>query len=441
MPRPSTAFCDGVTRRHVLQAGLAGLAGISLPDLLRLQARGAEAGTDFKDRAVIYVLQDGGAPQHETYDPEPSAPVEFRGEFDTIATSVSGVRFSSCLPEQVKVMHRLTVLRSIHHSSEQHSSSVHLIKTGYYCRADAVVNEMPSVGARVTRCRGSVVPRVPPYVLLDAGERYDGGHYLGKRYNPFFVKMSSENTNYRVPNLTLVDGLTTERLDDRRRLLAGFDRENRILDTKGNAESLGHFQREAFEMVTGPAARRAFDLDREPLKVQERYGRNPVGQKLLLARRLVEHGVRFVTVGTFGWDYHGALWQQMRRDVPAFDRALAALVEDLHERGLDRRVLTVVLGEFGRTPKISSLPNNLPGRDHWGNAMSVVMAGGGLRGGQVVGATDSNGSRPIQSPYRVECVLAHVYRYLGIDPAMTFDDHAGRPRHLLEHCDPITQLL
>ncbi|MBY0526916.1 MAG: DUF1501 domain-containing protein [Gemmataceae bacterium] len=430
-------FCDGVTRRQALQAGLTGLAGLSLADLFRFQSQAAEPAPD---TAVIYVLQEGGPPQHETYDPKPDAPVEIRGEFNAISTSVPGVQFSDIVPEQAKQMHRMTLLRSIHHPSTQHSSSVHLIKTGYYCRADANENELPSVGAYASRVCGERVRGVPPYVLLHTGERYDSGHFLGKGHNPFFVQMSQEHTRYQVPNLTLVEGVTTDRLNDRRKLLADFDQAQRMLDRRGDAEGIDQFQRKAFDMVTGPAARKAFDLDREPLKVQERYGRNPVGQKMLLARRLVEHGVRYVTVGTVNWDYHGALWQQMRRDMPAFDRALAALVEDLHDRGLDKKVLVVAMGEFGRTPQISSLPNHPPGRDHWGDAMSVLMAGGGLRGGQVVGATDGKGGRPTQSPYRLECVLAHMYRHMGIDPALTFNDHTGRPRHLLEIRDPISQL-
>jgi hypothetical protein len=439
MPHPalSSRFCDGLTRREVIQAGLMGLAGPSLPELLRLQARGQSPRAD---TAIIYVLQEGGPSQFETYDPKPNAVPEIRGEFSAIRTSVPGVQFSDILPEQAKIMDKLTILRSVHHPSTQHSSSVHLIKTGYYCRADAVENEMPSLGSYTARVRGPVVPGVPPYALLHSGERYDGGHFLGKGFNPFFVKSDDNKPDFQVPNLTLVDGLTTERLNERRELLAGFDRANRIVDTRGDAGALDEFQRQAFAMVTGPAARRAFNLDLEPAAVRDRYGRSPLGQRMLLARRLVEHGVTFVTVSTFDWDHHGDLWKQMKRGAPAFDRALAALVEDLHIRGLDKRVLVVALGEFGRTPRISTINNLPPGRDHWGDVMSVLMAGGGLTGGQVIGASDAKGALPVQSPIRVERVLAAMYRHLGIDPALTFNDHTGRPRHLLEIREPIPQL-
>jgi len=437
--RSSFRCCDGITRRELLRAGLWGLAGMSLPEVLRCQARGVEAGGERRDTAVIYILQEGGASQFETYDPKPSAPAEIRGEFSAIPTNVPGVCFSELMVEQARIMDKLTVLRSIHHPSTQHSSSVHLIKTGYYCRPEAEENEMPSAGAVAARARGAAVAGMPPYVLLHSAERYDGGHFLGKGYNPFFVKSTQESADFKTPNLSLTEGVTTEQLQDRRRLLASFDAGQRFLNS-GEAQPLDHFQQQAFEMVTGTAARRAFQLDLENPKLRDRYGRNPLGQRLLLARRLVEHGVTFVTAGTFGWDHHGNLWKDMRRDAPAFDRAVAALVEDLHDRGLAERVLVVAMGEFGRTPRISSLNNSAPGRDHWGDAMSVLLAGGGLPGGQVVGATDAQGGRPTQHPYRLECVLAAMYRHLGIDPALTFNDHTGRPRHLLEIRDAITQL-
>lgn len=435
-PRP---FCDGLTRRQMMHAGLMGLAGLSLPEILRLRSHAAESGSPPRDTAVIYVLQEGGASQFETYDPKPDSGADIRGEFNAVRTSVPGVLFSEAMAAQAKVMDRLTILRGIHHPSTQHSSSVHLIKTGYYCRPDSNDNEMPAVGACVARLRADASRTVPPYVLLNSGERYDAGHYLGRGFNPLFIKQEPNKSQFALPNLTLVEGLTTNRLADRRKLLAGFDGASRVLDSK-QSEALDAYQRKAFELVTGPAARRAFNLDAEPLKVRERYGLNYLGQSLLLARRLVEHGVSFVTTGTFGWDHHGDLWTQMRREAPRYDQAMAALVSDLHERGLDKRVLVVAMGEFGRTPVISSLPNNKPGRDHWGDAMSVLLSGGGLPGGQVIGATDKKGSRPVEASYRLECVLGEVYRHLGIDPATAFNDPTGRPRYLLEIRDRITQL-
>jgi hypothetical protein len=427
-----------VSRRHVLRAGLGGLAGVSLPDLLRLRAAAADAGRG--DTAVIYVLQEGGATQFETWDPKPDAPSEVRGEFASIPTNVPGVRFSELMAGQARIADKLVVLRSVHHPSTQHSSSVHLIKTGFYCQPATNENEVPSVGSYAARVRGPVAPNMPPYVLLYHGERYDGPHFLGAGYAPFTVRNDEDRPPLRVPNLALVAGVTGEQAADRGALLAGFDRDRRLLDTRGQAAATDEFRRQAAELVTGPAARAAFDLDAEPVRLRERYGRNYLGDRFLLARRLVERGVRFVTVGTFDWDHHGNLWNAMRRNAPRFDRALAALVEDLFARGLAGRVLVVVMGEFGRTPVISAINNSPPGRDHWGDVMSVLLAGGGFDGGRVVGSSDRKGGVPTSSPYRLECVLALMYRHLGIDPATTFVDPTGRPRSLLDVRDRIKEL-
>jgi hypothetical protein len=415
----------------VLKAGLAALA---LPQLLQ-----AEAGSR-NDNAVIFVLQEGGASQFETWDPKPDAGSEIRGEFQPIRTAVPGTLFSELMVEQARIADKLTIIRSLHHPSTQHSSSVHLMKTGYYCSPPAEVNEMPAAGAIVSKLCGSVVPNVPPYAVLSSGERYDGPLYLGSAYSPFTVKNDEDKPKLKIPHLSLVEGLTGEQLRDRTGLLKNFDQTRRVLDNAGDAAALGQYQKKALELVTGPAAKRALDLDAEPAKVRDQYGRNYMGERFLLARRMIEHGSRFVTIGTFGWDHHGELWKDMRKRAPAFDRALASLIADLFDRGLDRRVLVVVVGEFGRTPVISSLPNSTPGRDHWGDVMSVALAGGGFPGGQVVGSSDAKGGRPRSSPYRLECFLALMYRHLGIDPAITFPDHTGRPRNILDIRDRIKEL-
>jgi hypothetical protein len=425
------------TRRQLLHAGFAGLASLSLPDILRLQAA-AKTG---RHTSVIFLFQEGGATQFETYDPKPDMPAEMRGEFKPIATSVPGVHFSELMTQQAKLMHKLTLLRGIHHPSTQHSSSVHLAKTGYYCRAESNVNEMPSVGSHVSRLRGPVTPGLPPHVVVHAGLRYDSGHFIGSGYDPLLVQTPDGETRFRTPDLNLMEGVTLQRLSDRRSLLAGLDQAQREWDRRPATGGVDQFRQRAFDMVAGPAARRAFDLEAEPLAVRERYGLNPIGQRMLMARRLVEHGVTFVTVGTFGWDHHDALWRNMRRDGPPFDRGVAALVEDLHLRSLERKVLVVIMGEFGRTAQISSVNNLPPGRDHWGEAMSVILFGGGLPGGQVIGATDGRGTYPTRGAYRAECILAHMYRHLGIDPATTVNDQAGRPHALLPIHDPIRELV
>jgi len=432
-------------RRQFIQAGLLGLAGLSLPDVLRLRATAAETAPD---TAVIYVLQEGGASQLETWDPKPEADDSIRGEFGVVSTTIPGIQFSEILPEQARITDKLTILRSVHHPSTQHSSSVHLLKTGYYCRPESEINEMPSIGSHIARFRGSVAAGTPTYVTLNKGARYGKGFYLGPGTNPFEVQNVWKGNDYEnptdirmeVPNLLLIEGLTYEQIADRKQLLHNLDSVQRQVDRQPDRSGLADFRRQAFDLVTGPTARKAFDLEAEPAKLRDRYGRNRLGQSLLLARRLVEHGITFVTVGTFGWDHHSNLWDDMRRDVPPFDRGVAALIEDLYARGLQQRVLVVVMGEFGRTPRFEVIGRNKPGRDHWGDAMSVLLSGGGLAGGRVIGATDQLGWRPAESPIRIERVLATMYRHLGIDPALTVNDHHGRPRHLLEIREPIPQL-
>lgn len=428
------------SRRTAIQAGLVGLAGLSLADVLRLKAMCAERGTPERDTAVIYLLLSGGPTQFETYDPKPNAPQEIRGEFSAISTKVPGVQFSELMVRQAEVMDKLTILRSIHHPSTQHSSSVHLMQTGYYCRPESNINEMPSVGSCVAKLRGAVRAGVPPYVALPAEFRYGDALWVGQGNNPFRVEQEPNNKAFQVPNLTLLDGVTADRLRDRGRLRAGLDRAQRVFDSSENAESLDDFTAQAFEMVTSDSARQAFNISDETQATRSKYGETELGQRMLLARRLVEHGVRYVTVGTIGWDHHGDLWRDMKQNVPAYDQAVAALVNDLHERGLADRVLVLAMGEFGRTPRISAINGLPPGRDHWGEVQSILMAGGGLPGGQVVGSSDAQGGAPLESPYRLECVLAHVYRHLGIDPALTFNDYFGRPRPLLEIREPITEL-
>lgn len=436
-------FCDGMSRRAVLQAGLTGLFGLSLPELLKLQAQSAQAGVSRSDTAVIYLELAGGPTQHETYDPKPDAPEDYRGPLGTVQTNVPGVRFSEYMVEQARIMDKLAVIRSIHHDSGSHGTSSHLTQTGYYLRdRQNRANEMPCVGSVAARLRGASRPGMPAYVAIPSIMRYGGAAYFGQGFNPYQVgTYSTRSKNFSARNLSLVRGITLDRLNDRRSLLASFDHARRIVDNERLAEAMDQFNRQAFEMVTGPLAREAFDLSREPRSVRDRYDiGDAMGQGCLLARRLVERGVTFVSVrmNTRGsWDDHNGVANRMRQKGPYYDRAVAALVRDLHERGLHRKVLVVAMGEFGRTPRV----NRNAGRDHWGRVMSVLLAGGGLRTGQVVGASDNKGAVPKERPYRPENVLAMVYRHLGIDPAIKIEDPTGRPRYLLEERRLIRELL
>ena len=430
MATRNTEFCDGISRRAVIQAGLTGVAGISLPTLLHAQAESKAAAP--KDRAVIYVEMAGGPTQHETYDPKPQAPKEYRGPLGTVATNVSGVILSELMVQQAKIMDKLAVIRSIHHDSGSHGTSAHLTQTGYYLRdRQSRDNDMPCIGSYIARIRGANKPGLPAFVSIPRDMRFGRAAWLGKGFNPFTTVRDADSKNFQVPNLTLMRGLTHERLKDRRALLRGFDSTRRTLDNKGVAEAMDQFTVQAFDMVTGDRARKAFDLKHESDKTRDTYGRNKIGQNLLLARRLVEQGVPFVSVraNSLGsWDDHNGVAKRMQQKGPAFDRGVAALISDLHTRGLNRDVMVVCMGEFGRTPRV----NRNAGRDHWGRVMSVALAGGSIRTGVVVGASDSKGAAPAEAPYRPEHVLAILYRHMGIDPKMTFPDHSGRPRYILE---------
>ena len=428
-------FCGGVSRRNIIQAGLTGLFGLSVADLLRLKAHSAESQSQRK--AVIFFELAGGPTQHETYDPKPLAPKEFRGPLSAIATKLSGVRFSELMAEQAKVADKLVVVRSIRHKSSSHFTSSHLVQTGYYLRdPQSRDNDMPCIGSIAARTRGANSEGVPAFVAIPTSMRYGRAAWLGSGFSPFETVRNANDKNFKVPNLSLLKGIPAERVQDRRALLSSFEATRRLIDTAGVAESMDQFTTQAIDMVSSDSAREAFDVARESKETRRRYGVNPVGQNVLLARRLVERGVTFVSVRAAGWDDHVKIENGMRKKGPNYDRALAALVADLHERGLDREVLVVAMGEFGRTPRI----NKLAGRDHWGQLMSVVLAGGGLRAGQVIGSSDSKASTVVERPYGPQNVLAVAYRHLGIDTSLSFTDHSGRPRYVLEDREGIAEL-
>lgn len=441
MSSQRTDFCDGITRRTMIRAGLFGTIGLSLPDLLRLKAQSAERGIEQLDTSVIYIELAGGPTQHETYDPKPKAPQEYRGPFDPIDTNVAGIQLSQLMVEQAKIMDKLAIIRSIHHDSGSHGTSSHLTQTGYYLQdRQNRDNDMPCIGSYTSKIRGANESGMPAFVSIPTSMRYGRAGWLGKGYNPFDTGRSADDKRFQVPNLTLLKGLSQERLKDRRALLSGFDAGRRTVDNHGVADAIDSFTRNAFEMVTGDEARKAFDINQESDETRDRYGRNSIGQNILLARRLVEHGVTIVTVraNTLGsWDDHNGVANRMNQKGPGYDRGVAALISDLHERGLDRRTIVVCMGEFGRTPRV----NRNAGRDHWGRVMSVALAGGGLKTGQIVGSSDSLGAVPQDRPYRPENVLAVLYRHLGIDPSLTFNDKSGRPRYILEDRGLINEIV
>lgn len=425
-----------LSRRDLLRVGGVLVSSSGLSEVLRARAAGAERSPP--DTAVIQVFLGGGPSHIDTYDPKPHAPREIRGEFDEVSTSVSGIRFGEHLPLQAEIADKLVVLRSLAHTSSEHLIGSQLMLTGR--RPDSVTpdNIYPSTGSIAARLRGANAPGLPPYVAVPRKTSYGNAAYLGLSYNPLATEGDLTAQDFEVRSVRLTEGLSVERVEDRVRLRQALD----LLrsDAEGSAEflALDRFSEQAVEMITSPRAQRAFDLSREDEALRDEYGRTQIGQGCLLARRLVEAGVTYVTVlSGGGWDTHVDNFRELREvSLPRYDRAIAALVRDLHQRGLDRRVLLVAYGEFGRTPKI----NAQAGRDHWPGAMSAILAGGGLKVGQAIGKTDRHGAAPIERELTPGGLLATMYRFLGIDYRHELRDGLGRPMPVLPEGEPIQEL-
>lgn len=434
-----------VSRRTFLRIGALGLGGLTLADLLRCRAAAAATGAEVRNTSVILLWMGGGPSHFETFDPKPDAPAEYRGPLGSIPTRLPGIRFGELLPRLAQLADRLAIVRSVAHRESGHGSGVKNLNTGYLHPPNT--NEgtflYPAVGAIVAKVRENERRALPPYVCVPKQAIFKddvgGGAYLGPAYDPWGVAPPGPRASANP--LTLPLELTRPRLENRQALLRSLDTLRRDVDGSGLMEGMDAFTRRAFEMVTGPAAREALDLSREPATIRERYGTviergHAWGQSCLLARRLVEAGVSFVGVELEGWDDHSQVATNMRRRAPVFDTAVSALIEDLCARGLDRQVLVLAWGEFGRTPRV----NSQGGRDHWPASMSVLLAGGGLRLGQVVGSTNARGERPQDRPFHPNDVLATVYRHLGIDLRTAFINPQGRPIPILPHGQPIAEL-
>ncbi len=420
---------NGPTRRGFLRIGAFG-GFLTLADLLRARAAESKAG---REKAVIMVFLAGGPSHLDTYDLKPDAPKEFRGLFDPIATNVPGIEICEYLEKHAEHMDKMALLRAVVAGAAGdpgHSDSV--VMSGWTATEKKAARR-PSVGAVVSKLRGFSKPDVPPFVSLRGASAGLEPGDLGLAHRAFAPGEGAAKA------LVLPPGIDLDRLEDRKGLLNKFDTMRRDLDSKGELAGTDAFRERAFAMITSSAVRRALDVSREDRRVRESYG--PATQ-FLVARRLVEAGVGFVTLSTGpgdSWDTHGGQYPTLKSKthLPLLDVAVPALVTDLHRLSLEKDVLVVVWGEFGRTPRI----NENAGRDHWPNVMSVLLAGGGLKIGQVVGSSTSKGEEPKTGRYHVQNVLATVYRVLGIDPATTYTDRAGRPQHLLDERAPIKELL
>jgi hypothetical protein len=449
-------YCDGLSRRSFLALGVSGMASLGLPQILQARQQSAAAGRPSRDTAVILLWLDGGPSHMDLYDMKPDAPAEYRGIWRPIRTRVPGFDISELFPKQARVTNLFSIVRSLHHDTGDHFAGGHRMLTAKAMGVSGANNgqRFPGIGAIVARQVGPRRRQMPAYVgvptaaSIGLNPGYFGGSFLGAQYNPFQPGGDPNAPTYGVQNLNLANGLSFQRLEDRRSLVRHFDNARRELEGNGTAQAMDRFSQEALDFVTGDTARRAFDISREDPRLRDQYGRHTFGQSTLLARRLVEAGATFVTVHFGGWDHHWDLQAGMERYLPMVDSAVSALFLDLEERGLLNKVLVVMCGEFSRTPRMNDGGNGgpprsmgTPGRDHWGNSMFCLLGGGGLRGGQVVGSTDRLGTAPRTRPLTPANIHATIYHVLGIDPHLQLLDPTGRPVNVLDDPTPISELL
>ncbi|MDA0589003.1 MAG: DUF1501 domain-containing protein [Planctomycetota bacterium] len=447
---------NSFSRRRLLRNSSVAVGAFALPTAFGVaQTARAEqpatAGPPAK-RAIVILLQ-GGCSHLDTWDLKPDASLEIRGEFKQIATSVAGYQCSEHLPLLAQRVHNFNVLRSVYHETPSHEAAIHWVLTGYnYPGANTTTknrNDKPAMGSIVARTLGSRTPGLPPYVCVpDKGQlgdrvRYASSHFLGMAYDPFESGMppSDAKSPFQMPpNLSLTKAVDLTRFDHRLKLLGELDQFSRSLDSSDMMSGMSQFNRRAFDMVSSVATRNAFDLSQEPEALRQRYGNTRVGQEAILARRLAEAGVPFTLVNfsiNQDWDTHSGGFETLRKTrLPNFDRAISTLLDDLQERGMLDSTLVAVITEFGRTPKI----NATAGRDHWSDVFSIVLAGGGLKSGQVIGTSNSRGEVPHDRPVHYNDVLATIYQQLGVPTDRVHYDE-GRPVPVLYSGKPIDELL
>jgi uncharacterized protein (DUF1501 family) len=442
--------CDRITRRSFLQAGVLGVGGLALGDFLGLRSARAAAPQGKSGTSVILFWLSGGPGHMETWDPKPDAPDVYRGPLGSIPTKLPGVRFGELLPRQASLLDQLAVVRTVNHGSGDHTKSNHWMLTGFegpaFNAPDFMKQRRPALGSAVARLRGPNRPGMPPYVAVPhlrggTDNFFHYAAYLGGGANPFITESDPNSPQFRVRYLSLPAEVPFDRLEDRRHVLESLDRVRRAAE-RPVTDMADHYQR-AFELLTGKEVVAAFDMNAEPLPVRDNYGRHTFGQSALLARRLIEAGATFVTVNCVPWDHHGTPPQMKTEEgarllLPHLDRAVGALIEDLIQRGLYEKTLVVVMGEFGRTPRM----NANSGRDHWGNTFSVLFGSGSMKMGQVIGKSSSRGEHVVDRPVSPQDVAATVYHHLGIDAsAVTFTDGQARPTALIETGKPIRELI
>ena len=447
----SGRYCDGLSRRSFVQAGIAGLASVGLPAILEAKARSEQS----KDTKVILIWLDGGPSHMDLYDLKPEAPIEYRGIWNPIQTNVPGFEIGELFPLQAKIADKFSVIRTLTHGTGDHFEGAHILLTGRRGANGADnTTKSPSIAAFATKVTGARSPGMPAHVAvpysMTVGVRpgYFGGHFLGNQYNAFETEGDPNHPHFKVNNLDLFGGMTVQRLADRHMLSKQLDRLAQDLDNNSTARAIGQFEAQAYDMVVGHGAREAFDLSRVHDDVRNRYGRHSWGQSVLLARRLAAAGTTWVTCHFGGWDHHWNLKQGMENYLPMVDQCVSALFEDLAQTGELENTLVLMLGEFSRTPRMNDGGNGgapgsmgTPGRDHWGETMFCLIGGGGLRGGQIVGKTNRLGEAPKDRIVTPADLHHTIFRVLGVDPHLSFLNHQGRPITALEPGEVIQELI
>ncbi len=434
-----SSFSRGVDRRGFLTVGAVGGLGLSLGEFLRLDAARGEAnpGTPPKQAtasSVIYIYLPGGFAQQETFDPKPHAPVDYRGPLGSIETTLPGVRFGELLPHTAKIADKLAICRSMTHGEAAHERGTHNMFTGY---KPSPALQYPSFGSVISHEFG---PRenLPAYVCIpNQPNEFAGSGYLSSAYSGFSLGADPADGSFKVRDLNLPEGIDGARFDKRRRMLDVVNDHFRQHEKSDSLDALDTFYQRAYGLISSTKAQEAFDLKKEPDALKDEYGRNQAGMRMLMARRLVESGVRFVTLTYGGWDHHDNIEKNMRSQTPAFDQGFATLIRDLDRRGLLASTLVCVGTEFGRTPKL----NPTAGRDHWPKVFSIAMAGGGIKGGIVHGSSNATASEPENDPLTVEDWATTIYDRLGIDARKELMAPGARPVEIVDGGKVVSQLI
>ena len=437
--------CEGISRRDSLSLGLGALLGGGFVGALRARQNPGQPSTP--PTSCILFWLDGGPSHIETFDPKPDAPAEIRGEFKPIATRVPGMFFSENMTRLAAISNKLTIVRSVRHDQNNHGAGNHYMMTGAPTRipvsCGAFVSFHPSMGS-VTSAERGAPGGLPAYFSIPSMTRSGGPNFLGSRHAPFVVSDDPNQSIFSVRDVTIPRELNDSRVTGRRELRTRLDQLMRFQDRAAGDPVRGMDENytQAVSLMRSAVAQRAFEVHREPDRVRDAFGRNSLGQRALLARRLVEAGVPFVTINDGGWDHHSNIFPAFKKQGQALESVVATLIEDLDQRGMLDTTLVLVMGEFGRTPKISTLPGSTtPGRDHWSSAISSLVAGCGTPRGQVVGATDRNGYAAVEKIYGPENLVASVYTKLGIDPNKILYGANGRPAHIVSDPRTIAELM